>query len=170
MTQCRFNSMYGPGVVKTGQDLSNTKEAVYTEVAPFAYDNETGEFLNKSSFPKLVKTGEVDVQEQIQSFKDDVDIYKILERVAMSGDTIETSSLVNVRKGLSDIDITNIPNNIHDFENFVGSSIANLKKVSPELAAAVLNEGSSEADIKTAIDNYINSLATKEEVKKESDK
>lgn len=168
--QCRFNSMYGFGVEKTGQDLSNTKEPVFTEVPPFAYDEETGEFLNKSSFPKLVKTGEVDVQEKIQSYLDDVDIYKILEKVALSGDMIESSPLTNVSKGLSDVDITNIPNNIHDFDKMVQSNLHQLKKVSPELAAVILKEDSSEADLKVAISNYINSFTSKEEkeIKKES--
>ena len=53
MAQVRFNFMYGPGVQKTGQDLSRTKEDVFEELPPFAMDSE-GNFLNKSSQPKIV--------------------------------------------------------------------------------------------------------------------
>lgn len=162
MAQLRFNSMYGPGVEKTGQDLSRTKEDVFTEVPPFAYDEETGEFLNKSSFPLLVKTGQVDVQERIQSYLDDVDIYKILERMAISGDT----SLVNRQVGFYS-DISNVPNNIHDFDNYVAANAHALEKVDPALAKVILNVDSTEADIKAAIDNYASSIAKAKEEKKE---
>ena len=87
MAQVRFNSMYGPGVQKTGQDLSRTKEDVFEELPPFAMDSE-GNFLNKSSNPKVLRVGEVDVQERIQSYANDVDIYHILERLTLSGDSL----------------------------------------------------------------------------------
>lgn len=148
---CKFNSMYGPGVVKTGQDLSNTKEPIYKELPPYAVDEKTGEFLNKSSFPKLVKVGEVDVQEQIQSYADDVDIYKILERYALSGGD---NTIINRSVGTFG-DFVDIPDNLHDFDMYVGSQIDSIKKFDPDLAKVILSEASSEADIKAAIDKYV---------------
>ena len=163
MAQVRFNSMYGPGVQKTGQDLSRTKEDVFEELPPFAMDSE-GNFLNKSSNPKIVKVGEVDVQERIQSYANDVDIYHILERLTLSGESLP--------QPLADgkvYDYSMIPDNIHDFEKYINNSIGTLSKVSPTLAKAILNADSSEADIVSAINAYVDEVKAanikKEEVK-----
>lgn len=154
--------MFTAGVEKTGQDYSNPMEDVFEEVPPFAYDEETGEFLNKSSFPKLVKTGQVNVQERIQSFFEDVDIYSILAKFAMTGD----ESLLKRQVGFYG-DVSTVPDNIHDFDVYVTSNLAALKKVSPELASVVLNENSSEADIRAAVDKYASSFV--KEDKKDED-
>lgn len=146
-----FNCMFGPGVVKTGQDLSNTKEPIYKELPPYAIDEKTGEFLNKSSFPKLVKVGEIDVQEQIDSFADEVNIYKILERFALSGGD---NTIINRSVGTFG-DFVDIPDNLHDFDMYVGSKIDDIKKYDPELAKVILSDASTEADIKAAIDKYV---------------
>lgn len=147
----RFNSMYGPGVKKTGQDLSRTKEPVYTEVPPYAVDEE-GNFLNKTSFPMLVQTGEVDVQERIQSYADECDIYKILERFALSGCT--DTSIINRVQG-SFGDICDIPDNIHDFDLYVGGKLEELKKYDPSLVKLILSEDTSETALQQAINDYI---------------
>ena len=161
MAQVRFNSMYGPGVQKTGQDLSRTKEDVFEELPPFAMDSD-GNFLNKSSNPKIVKVGEVDVQERIQSFADDVDVYHILERLTLSGESLP--------QPLADgqvYDYSMIPDNIHDFERYINNSIGTLSKVSPALAKAILNSDSTEADLKAAIDAYVDEVKAANEKKVE---
>lgn len=149
-SQVRFNFMYGSGVVKTGQDLSNTKEPIYKELPPYAVDDK-GNFLNKSSFPKLEKVGEIDVQEQIDSYADEVNIYKILERFALSGGD---NTIINRSVG-SFGDFVEIPDNLHDFDMYVGSKIDDIKKYDPDLAKVILSEASTEADIKAAIDKYV---------------
>lgn len=161
--QVKLNfGMFTAGVEKTGQDYSNSMEDVFEEVPPFAYDEETGEFLNKSSFPKLVKTGQVNVQERIQSFLEDVDIYSILAKFAMSGD----ESLLKRQVGFYG-DISTVPDNIHDFDSYVTGNLATLKKVSPDLASVVLNEDSTEADIRAAVDKYASSIVKAKEEKKD---
>ena len=164
MAQVRFNSMYGPGVQKTGQDLSRTKEDVFEELPPFAMDSE-GNFLNKSSNPKVLRVGEVDVQERIQSYANDVDIYHILERLTLSGDSLP--------QPLADgkvYDYSMIPDNIHDFEKYINNSIGTLSKVSPALAKAILNADSSEADIVSAIHAYVDEVKAANFKKEEVDK
>lgn len=162
-----FNSMFGPGVVKTGQDLSRTKEPVYTEVPPYAVDEE-GNFLNKTSFPILIKTGEVDVQEKIQSFAEECDIYKILERFSLSGCTDTT--IINKVKGTFG-DICDIPDNIHDFDLYVGGKLEELKKYDPELVRLILAEDTTPTALQSAIDDYVARKAAaiekKDEVKAE---
>lgn len=140
----KFNSMFGPGVEKTGLDYSNTKEPIYTEIPPYTKD-ENGEWLNDSSFPKVIQTGYIDVQEKIQSYADDVDIYKILERFAYSGDT----TLINRSHGVY-TDVSNIPDNLHAFNEYVGSNLEALKNIDPDLAKAILSEDSTESDIEAA--------------------
>lgn len=140
----KFNSMFGPGVEKTGLDYSNTKEPIYTEIPPYTKD-ENGEWLNESSFPIIVQTGYVNVQEKIQSYADDVDIYKILERFAYSGDT----TLINRSHGIY-TDVSNIPDNLHSFNEYVGTNLEALKNIDPDLAKAILNEDSTESDIEAA--------------------
>lgn len=140
----KFNSMFGPGVKKTGLDYSNRKEPIYTEIPPYTKDDD-GNWLNETSFPKIVQTGEVDVQEKIQSYADDVDIYKILERFAYSGDT----ALVNRSPGVYS-DITEIPTDLHSFNQYVGDNLELLKNIDPDLAKAILNEDSTESDIQAA--------------------
>lgn len=152
MAQIRFNYMYGPGVEKTGQDLSRTKEDVFEELPPFAMDDK-GTFLNKSSFPKLVKTGQVDVQERIQSFANDVDIYHILERLIMSGEQLPAP----VCDG-SIYDYSMIPDNIHDFQAYIDSSIGELAKLSPDLAKAILNPDSTTNQLQAALNSYVDSV------------
>lgn len=158
----KFNFMYGPGVEKTGLDYSNTKEPIYTEIPPYTKDA-NGEWLNDSSFPKIVQTGFVNVQEKIQSYADDVDIYKILEKFAYSGDT----TLINRSHGIY-TDVSNIPDNLHSFNEYVGSNLEALKNIDPDLAKAILSEDSTESDIVAAYNAAVekNEKNEKKEVEK----
>lgn len=159
----KFNSMFGPGVEKTGLDYSNTKELIFTEIPPYT-KGEDGEWLNETSFPKIVQTGVVDVQEKIQSYAEDVDIYKILERFAYSGDT----TLINRSQGVY-TDVSNIPDNLHDFNSYVGANLETLKNIDSDLAKAILNEDSTESDIAAAYKAAVeknNVVEKKEEVEK----
>lgn len=136
--KCRFNSMYGAGVPKTAQDLSNELEEVFIELPPFAIDEE-GNFLNKTASPILKSNGFVNVQEKIQSFKDDVDIYKILEKVALTGD----SSFLNKKIGTF-ADICDLPDNVNDMNDYIKKT-TNTEGISEDiLKAAVADSISTE--------------------------
>ena len=167
MAQIRFNYMFGPGVEKIGQDLSRQTEDVFEELPPFAMDAD-GNFLNKSSFPKLVKTGTVNVQERIQSFANDVDIYHILERMLMSGEQLPAplaDGSVYADKFVYDYSM--IPDNIHDFQVYIDSSIGELAKLSPELAKAILNPDSTTIQLQAALNSYVDSVYAANEKKEE---
>lgn len=145
----KFNSLFTP-VEKTGLDYSNQFEDVYEELPPYAIDVETGEFLNKSSAPVVLKTGQINVYEKIQSYADDVDIYKILEKFALSGDT----SLINRTVG-SFGDFVNIPDNINDFSKLIDNNIKSLKKLDPKLANAVVSENIDKSDLEALIKEQV---------------
>lgn len=48
--------------------------------------DENGKLINDTRFDKVVKGQKTSLQDYIQSFEDETDIYKILERCARSGD------------------------------------------------------------------------------------
>lgn len=157
----RFNYMYGKGVERVGQDLSRELEDVFEEIPPYAVDVETGEFLNKTSQPVIKKTGQVNVKERIQSYADSVDIYKILEKFALSGD----SSLINQRVG-SFGDICDIPDNVNDFSKYVDGNIKELKKLDPSIASAIINDNISDSDLDKLVQEKVQAALIKAQAQK----
>ena len=138
----KFRSMWSNPLGIKGQDLSNELEDVYQEIQPFAVDPKTGEFLNNSSIPKVIKTGQINVQEKIQSFASDVELYHILEKFAYS----EDSAIIN-QKACAYGDISEMPDNLNDYAQFVNKHIDNLTSLNPELAKMVLDESSTPEQI-----------------------
>lgn len=156
----KFRSMWCNPYGCIEQDLSNEIEDVFEEIEPFAIDAKTGKFLNNSSVPKIVYTGKVNVHDRIQSFKDDVDIYKILEKFAYSGD----QSIINARE-VGYGDISDMPTDLNGFAQLVNNQFDKLNKVNPELAKMVIDDKYTADDIeakaneimKARIDEYNNS-------------
>lgn len=141
VVQVYRSATYNP-VPAQGQDLSREEEDIYEEVAPFAIDVATGEFLNKTSQPQLVYKGKINVQEKISSFGRETDLYSILEKFAYSGD----SSLINARECAYG-DVASLPNNLNDFAKYVDIAYDKLKELNPELATMVINENIKPIDI-----------------------
>ena len=137
-----FRCAWENPVPAVGQDLSREEEEIFEEVAPFAIDPATGEFLNKTSRPLIVSKGKVNIQERISSFGREVDLYSILEKFAYSGDT----TLLNARD-CSYGDISELPNNLNDFAKVVDMQYDKLKELNPELASMVVNENIKPGDI-----------------------
>lgn len=138
----KYNSAFNSIEEIKGQDLSREEEEIFEEVAPFAIDPATGEFLNKTSRPLIVSKGKINIQEKISSFGREVDLYSILEKFAYSGDT----ALLNARE-CSYGDISELPDNLNDFAKFVDMQYDKLKELNPELAAMVINENVKPGDI-----------------------
>lgn len=147
--EIKFRTIYSE-YERTPQDLSRQTEDVYKYLEPFATDLQTGEILNKSSYPKLVKVGKLNIYNKIQEFRDSVDLYKILDKVLATGD----ASFLQRRVG-SFADISNIPDNIHDFNSHFDSQVSELKKVSPEVGKMILDNSVSVDDINKLIQNEV---------------
>ena len=131
-------------------DLSNEYEEIFEEVPPFTVDVETGKLLNDTNQPKLISKGFVNVNERIQSYAKECDIYSILERFAASGDT----SLINARDCQFG-DVSDIPRNLNDIALYTKSLLNNLDNINPELAKMIMDSNVSPADIeKKANDIY----------------
>lgn len=117
-------------------------EETYIEIPPFAIDTETGEILNKNPYPILKKGEPRNFYQEIQSYKEDCDIYAILTKFASTGDV----SLLN--KGhLQYADIADIPNNIADFSDLVKKNMEELKKLDPVKANTILNGSKEELNV-----------------------
>jgi hypothetical protein len=147
--EVRFRGPYDK-VSKSSQDLSNIYEDVYEEIPAYSIDVKTGDFLNKSNVPVLKKLGKKNIQEQIDSYKDDCDVYKILERVAAVGDP----TLLNRRVG-SFGDFVDLPDNINDFNGMCNSTFDKTKNISKDLLQAAINEKLSKVDLDKVINNHV---------------
>ena len=73
------------GRKKSGLDYSRKLEKQYVEIPPYARDDK-GKFINDSARPILKEIDSLDVDAYIQSFKEDTDIYKILEKAYYAND------------------------------------------------------------------------------------
>lgn len=135
---------------KSSQDLSNEFEDVFEEIPPYSVDIKTGDLINKTSLPIIKKVGKVNVQEKIQSFADEVDIYKILERVAISGDT----NLLNRRIG-SFGDFVNLPDNLNDFNDYVKKAFSNSSNLPDDLIKAALNNSIKSGELESLISKHV---------------
>ena len=91
----------------------------------------------KNSLSRVNGVGEVNIYDRIQSFKEDCDIYSILNRFA-NGDT----SVLSQRVG-SFGDYSDIPDNIHDFSKYISELSAKFDKLSPELKEAIQGDNLS---------------------------
>lgn len=141
---------------KTTLDYSNPNVDIYESIPPYSVDVETGEILNKTAVPILRKTGTKNVDEMIQSYAEDCDIYKILEKFALTNDT----SLINQKVG-SFGDIVDIPDNINDFTSYVDKQMKDLKKIDPKLAQSVINENISSDDIQKMVQEQVQAALIK---------
>ena len=157
----KYPTMYSGFGLRTAQDLSNVYEDVYTEVPPYAKD-ENGKFINATSEPVIKKTGRVNVQEKIQSFRDDVDIYKILEKMALAGQPL---SDVYVDEN-SVLDYSNIPDNINDFNAWVSANYDALLSLPKELSSMIIKDDFNEAEFNKAFNEY---YSPKKEVRKQEE-
>lgn len=145
----KFKTIYG-GCTKHSVDASNPMVEQYMAVEPYAVDAKTGECLNSSPIVKLVKCDSINIQERIQSFARECDLYTILERYAVSGD----SSLLN-RNVMSFADIVGIPDNKNDFNEFIQAHIIGLSKTNPEIAQQLLKNDIDYNSIKKMIDESV---------------
>lgn len=64
--------------------------------------------VDDNGVPTVIVTGKTNIDDYIQSFKDDTDIYKILDRLSMSGAQPPVVPLEQFA------DISNVPDNIHE--------------------------------------------------------
>lgn len=146
----QFRTMWSNPHGVIGQDLSDPFQDLIEEIPPFTKD-ENGKWLNDSSVPIYKKVGKINVQEQIQSYADDVDIYKILEKFALTGD----ESVINKNPGFY-YDISNIPTNFNDFQHYLLNNSKNLDFFSKDMKEKILNGENISQDL---LDSEVKKIA-----------
>ena len=149
--QSPFRTMYS-GIKKTAEDCSDPYQKTYKELPPYAVDPETKKILNKKSVPILVEDEPFNIDEYIQSFKDDCDIYTILEKFALTGCT--DTSLIN--KGVMSFgDISELPDNFNDLNEYFEKANKKLDSFSKDVASQILDESISIDNIQKGLNDKI---------------
>lgn len=128
---------------RTAQDLSRRTEKTFINVPPYTLNpnalSDEDRFLNKSDTFILIPGEDKDIQEEIQSFASDCDIYNILRR-ASSGLDVSNSF---TGKGIYG-DFSAIPTNPLDVEQQQRELRHSLDSVPADVKDAVLSELSPE--------------------------
>ena len=113
-------------------DLSRETEDTYIAIPPLA-TNKDGEIVNMTTKTKLMKNGKVNIQEKIQSYHDEVDLYHILSRVA----NVEEAVALHGHSKLY-TDLTDMPTDFHSMVNSGSDSNASFNSLSDTEKQAVL--------------------------------
>lgn len=159
--QTKFPTMFSNDNFHTGLDYSRNTEDLFEEIPPFTKGSD-GKWLNDTAVPVIKKTGVVNIQEKIDSFKDEVDIYKILAKVAASGD----DSFLNVVNGVYG-DFSKIPDNRNDFNDLVSDNLDAMQKLPKNISAMLLQDDFDETEFYKAVNEYNEKINKKEEIKKD---
>ena len=148
----KFRCMWcNPFGIET-QDCSDPYQEVFEEIPAYAVDPKTGEFLNKGSNPILISKGKINVQERIQSFAKETDLYSILEKFAYGGDPV----LINARD-CSYADLSDLPNDLNGFSQYCKNNFKLLNNMNPELAKMVVDDNFTAEDIEAKAKEILNS-------------
>ena len=149
--QVKFRTLYG-GVEKSKQDCSNPMQKRWKEIPPYAVDTKTGKFINKTAVSILVPDEPFNIDEYIQSFKDECDIYTILEKFALTGCT--DTSIIN--KGVMSFgDISDLPDNFNDLNEYFEKASKKLAEFNEDTAKDILNEDVSVDSIQKVLNDKI---------------
>lgn len=88
----------------------------FKEVPPLAVDPETGDILNKSHEVQLVKCDPIDIQDEVDSYFDSVDLKTNIIRLSRQG--IDPSKALEIATPEIYADISQLPDNINDWKGF----------------------------------------------------
>lgn len=117
-TQFQFNTMYTPSKIRYKSNPGSRTRKKFDTIAPFSVDPKTGEVLNDTNLPKRVVVGEVDIYDEIQSYKESCDLRCILKQLALSGQSlpVEPVAVSDVVEDLRELPQTlNEVKQSHDF-------------------------------------------------------
>ena len=122
------------------EDLSNEYEDVYTIIKPYTKGNGKGsEWLNDTKYPKKVKTGRINIQEKINSYRDETNYHILIDKYnkgELIGIDASAGTYADV-SGLSNVNMFNVKetmaaaqnsfNKLTDEEKLIVAKILNFK-------------------------------------------
>lgn len=133
---------------------------IYKEIKPGTFDKD-GNILNKEDHNILIEAGEEDLQAKIDSFRDSVDIYKLIEKFILTGD----ESYINQKQGQY-MDISDLPDNINDFQDFKKKALEKASTFDEDLTKnIVVNQGISDSDLDAYIQEKVKAEMAKQQLK-----
>lgn len=117
------------------QECDNPFVEQFKEIPPFTQDPTTGEILNDTLFPKLVKVEPMNIQEYIDSF-DDKDIYSMIKNLINDPLGISRAKLTESMVA----DTTIYPNNIHEADSIIKNGVAAKDSLDPRIIEAIYDD------------------------------
>ena len=143
----KFNTMWEVFNINKPLDVPKLPKYLYDNVTyrPGAKD-ENGKLINDTRFDFVIKGSKTPVQEYIQSFEDDTDVYKILERCARSGDY----SILTGERPYGDCSIYSSDRAVNDE---LLSKLDNFNSQAPKEVAEALLSNLSNEEILSIIQN-----------------
>lgn len=114
------------------QECDNPYVEQFKEIPPFTQDPTSGEILNDTPFPKLVKVESMNIQEYIDSF-DDKDIYSMIKNLINDPLGVSRAKLNESMVG----DTTILPKNIHDADAIIKNGVAAKDSLDPRIVEAI---------------------------------
>lgn len=118
-------------------------------------------YSEKHGCPRRVKNGEVNVQDLIQAYADDVDFKAIGKMLVDTRDNVRSHFSLDGEE----MDITNLPRNIHEYEALHNKMTAEYEKLPQDLKALFNNDFSvfssswQSGKIGSVLDTYYKSLS-----------
>lgn len=155
-----FRSQYCNKSLKIGLDYSNEWIDDFVEIPPYTFDKESGQALNKTPFPILKKVGRINIQEQIQSYADECDFYRILTRFAQG----DCSDMSIINRGVVAFgDIAELPDNINDYNKYMQAYFDKIGHIDKDIAYGILEKKFSNDVIVKMIDERIKAQMIKKD-------
>ena len=107
-------------------DCSNKFKDVFIELPPYAKD-EKGVIINNKNETCLRHNGTINIDDEIQSYRDECSLSSILKKVALTRDF----TLLQQVEGAY-LDVSNAPKSIHDVPGYLDTTSENFSKLSIE--------------------------------------
>lgn len=138
----------------------------YKEVPPLAVDPETGDILNKTHDVQLVKSDPIDIQDDIDSYFDSVDLKTNIVRLSRQG--VDPVGALNVPTSDVFADISALPDNINDWKAFFADKAEQKAQLDIQIQEAKRKAAEAEASKQKSLEDAIASKVAEFMANKES--
>ena len=158
-------SIFNPRPIKK-VDYSKQTIAQYVSVPPYTKDKK-GNFINETSYYRLVKVADKNIHDYIQSFKDETDLSTIIKRLTINN---QMPTLDDFIKNNTFGDVSTFDRNAVDPVKALNDQIANLQNEvlqTKEKLKVVNNDELAKKIVKAINDTFGISDPVQTEIKKE---
>lgn len=151
---------------KTAVNCYEQFRQTYKEVPPLAVDPQSGDIMNKTHDVQLVKSDPIDIQDDIDSYFDSVDLKTNIVRLSKQG--IDPVAALNVPCADVYADISQLPDNINDWKAFFADKAEQKAALDIQIAEAKKLAAEAEASKQKSLEDAIASKVAEYMANKES--